>query len=98
MHEESPKRLWQFDHVEAIAHLSNADKRLAKLIGKAKDFHLNIDEAESPYEALLEAIAYQSISGLAARTIFARVKAFGTEGRAPTPEQLLKVPEQRLRE
>jgi DNA-3-methyladenine glycosylase II len=98
MTEQSTKRLWEFDHVEAIAHLSKADKRLAKLILKAKDFHLNIDEAESPYDALLEAIAYQSISGLAARTIFARVKAFGTEGRAPTPEQLLKVTPEKLRE
>jgi DNA-3-methyladenine glycosylase II len=98
MTEETPKRLWQFDHVEAIVHLSKTDRRLAKLIGKAKDFNLNIDEAESPYDALLEAIAYQSISGLAARTIFGRVKALGTEGRAPTPEQLLKVTPEKLRE
>ena len=98
MTEQSVKRLWQFDHVEAIAHLSSVDKRLGRLIQKSIEFKLNIDEAESPYDALLEAIAYQSISGKAARTIFARIKAFGTEGRAPAPAQILAVPPEKLRE
>jgi DNA-3-methyladenine glycosylase II len=98
MTEETAKRLWQFDHVEAIAHLSKADKRLGRLIGKSIEFKLNIDEAESPYDALLEAIAYQSISGKAAATIFARVKALGSNGRAPTPTEILRVTPQTLRE
>src|SRR5262249_13377368 len=51
-------------------------------------------QARSPYEALLEAIAYQSISGKAAATIFARVRSLGGNGRVPTPEQMvaLRVP------
>src|SRR5690348_8161064 len=89
MSNESAKELWQFDHRAAIAHLTKDDARLAQLVEKARDFHLNIDELESPYEALLEAIAYQSISGLAARTIFARIKALGSNGRPPTPQQIL---------
>src|SRR5690349_21014922 len=91
------KRLWLFDHREAIAHLSKADERLARMIEKSIEFGLNIDEADSPYDALLEAIAYQSISGKAARTIFDRIKALGTAGRAPTPEQLLLIHPQKLR-
>lgn len=98
MSDQSAKQLWQFDHRAAIAHLTKNDARLAQLISKSKDFHLNIDELESPYEALLEAIAYQSISGLAARTIFARIKALGSNGRPPTPQQILAVTDQTLRE
>jgi len=98
MSDPSPKQLWQFDHRAAIAHLTKDDHRLAQLISKSKDFQLNIDELESPYEALLEAIAYQSISGLAARTIFARIKALGSNDRPPTPQQILAATDQTLRE
>jgi 3-methyladenine DNA glycosylase/8-oxoguanine DNA glycosylase len=98
MSDEPLKQLWRFDHVAGIAHISKDDAKLAAVIAKTRDFHLNIDELESPYEALLEAIAYQSISGLAARTIFARVKALGSNGRPPTPDQLLAVSDNTLRE
>ncbi|HTZ73980.1 MAG TPA: hypothetical protein VMB47_08665 [Candidatus Aquilonibacter sp.] len=98
MPDEAVKQLWQFDHREGIAHICRGDLRLARLVEKARDFHLNIDEAESPYDALLEAIVYQSISGKAARTIFARVKALGNDGCSPTPQQLLEVRPEALRE
>ena len=81
---------WPFDHNLAIEHLTKNDPRLAKLISKAIEFRLEIEETQSPYEALLEAIAYQSISGKAAATIFARVKALGANGRCPTPEEILR--------
>ena len=98
MTDESRKQLWQFDHRAAIAHLTKADAKLGALIAKAQDFHLGIDELESPYEALLEAITYQSISGKAARTIFNRIKALGSEGRPPTPQQILAASDEALRE
>src|SRR6185437_10690785 len=72
---------WPFDHKLAIEHLTKNDRRLARLISKCVEFRLEIEEAQSPYEALLEAIAYQSISGKAAATIFARIKALGANGR-----------------
>jgi DNA-3-methyladenine glycosylase II len=56
-----------------------------------------MESADSPYEALMESITYQSISGKAAATIFARIKALGTAGRAPTPQQMLKLRKQTLR-
>lgn len=87
-----------FDHREAIAHITKDDPHLAALIGKCIEFKLNIDEEQSPYESLLRAIAYQSIAGKAAAVIFGRIKALGSNGRVPTPEELLKVPEQKLRE
>ena len=87
-----------FDHRAAIAHITKDDPRLAALIEKTLEFKLNIDEQQSPYESLLRAIAYQSIAGKAAAVIFGRIKALGSDGRCPTPEELLRVPEQKLRE
>jgi DNA-3-methyladenine glycosylase II len=86
-----------FDHREAIAFLSKKDRRLARLIEKSGEFRLEIEEAQTPYEALLEAITYQSISGKAAATIFARIRALGANGRCPTPEEILRVRKQTLR-
>src|SRR5579862_3363699 len=86
-----------FDHKTAIAHLSKADKRLAALISKSIEFKLEIEEAQTPYEALLEAIVYQSISGKAAKVIFSRIQALGANGRCPAPDELLRVRKQKLR-
>src|SRR5690348_11803419 len=40
---------------------------------------------------------HQSIAGKAAQAIFARIKALGTNGNCPTPEELLRVPARKLR-
>jgi DNA-3-methyladenine glycosylase II len=85
-----------FDPVEAHAYLSRADERLAALIERVNKFHFKLDECESVYESLLEAIAYQSISGKAAATIFERVRAIGSNG-CPTPEEILRAHTQTLR-
>src|ERR1700738_4109628 len=79
-----------FDLAAATRHLSAADEKLASLIAETAQFQTDGDVAQSPYEALLESIAYQSISGKAAATIFARIKALGSQGRPPSPEQMLK--------
>jgi 3-methyladenine DNA glycosylase/8-oxoguanine DNA glycosylase len=86
-----------FDHVEAHAHLSRIDKRLAAVIERVGAFHFKLDECDSVYESLLEAIMHQSIAGKAARIIFGRVKALGTDGRCPTPQELLQVSTPKLR-
>jgi DNA-3-methyladenine glycosylase II len=86
-----------FDHREAIAQLSKIDKRLARVIARSIEFKLEIEEAQSPYEALLEAITHQSISGKAAATIFGRIKALGANGRCPTPKEILRTRKQALR-
>ena len=93
----SEKSLLPFDHKHAIEHLSNADRRLARLIAKSTEFKLEIEEAQSPYEALLEAIVYQSISGKAAETIFTRVKALSANGRCPAPEEIPRIDKRKLR-
>jgi len=86
-----------FDHVEAHAHLVRIDKRLARLIERVGEFGFKLDECDSVYESLLEAIMHQSIAGKAAQAIFARIKALGTNGKCPTPEELLRVPTRTLR-
>jgi len=86
-----------FDHIEARAHLSRIDKRLASLIERVGTFQFKLDECDSVYESLLEAIMHQSIAGKAAQAIFQRVKALGTNGRCPTPKELLRVPNRKLR-
>jgi 3-methyladenine DNA glycosylase/8-oxoguanine DNA glycosylase len=80
-----------FDLAAAMNHLSAKDERLARLIAETVQFRTKADTSLSPYETLLEAIAYQSISGKAAATIFGRVKALGMNGRAPAPEEMLKI-------
>jgi 3-methyladenine DNA glycosylase/8-oxoguanine DNA glycosylase len=86
-----------FDLDEAIKHLSAGDENLKLIIEDTVPFALKADEIESPYEALLEAITHQSISGKAAATIFARIKALGSNGRIPTPQEILKLRKPALR-
>ena len=86
-----------FDLSAAMTHLSAKDEKLALLIAETLQFRTDAHAAESPYEALLESIAYQSISGKAAATIFGRIKALGSNGRPPTPQEMLKLRKQTLR-
>lgn len=83
--------LLPLDLAAAMNHLSASDAKLAELIANTLPFQTDADVLQSPYEALLESIAYQSISGKAAATIFRRIKALSGNGRAPTPEQMLKL-------
>jgi 3-methyladenine DNA glycosylase/8-oxoguanine DNA glycosylase len=80
-----------FNLQKAMQHLSAIDEKLAELISNTVPFQTDSDQLQSPYEALLESIAYQSISGKAAATIFGRIKALSGNGRAPSPEQMLKL-------
>jgi DNA-3-methyladenine glycosylase II len=86
-----------FDPREAIRFLSGADPRLGELIRRSIEFQFEMDPLQSPYDALLEAIVYQSISGKAAKTIFERVKALSASGRSPSPEEILRLRKSALR-
>ena len=93
----SPAFSLSFDLAAARKHLAAADERLARLIEETLPFQIDVAGAQSPYEALLESIAYQSISGKAAATIFGRVKALSSTGGIPTPEEMLKLRKPALR-
>ena len=86
-----------FDLRQAMDTLATKDERLAPLIKETQEFRVEKGAAESPYEVLVEAVTHQSISGKAAATIFGRVKALGSNGRIPTPEEMLKLRKPALR-
>jgi len=77
--------------------LAARDPQLAPLIKETQEFRIETDGSDSPYEILLEAIAYQSISGKAAATIFGRVKALSSTGGVPSPQEMLKLRKPALR-
>jgi 3-methyladenine DNA glycosylase/8-oxoguanine DNA glycosylase len=87
-----------FDQIKAHEHLTRTDKRLARVIAKTGAFRFQLDQCDSVYESLLEAIVYQSISGKAAATIYARIEALGSNGNCPTPAEIIAVSNQKLRE
>ena len=86
-----------FDLGAATKHLAERDECLKRLIAETAPFKMDQDPLQSPYEALLEAIAYQSISGKAAATIYGRIKALSGNGRAPSPQQMMKLRKSVLR-
>lgn len=86
-----------FDLAAACSHLSGCDPCLARLIQDCIAFDPEIDHTQSPYEALMEAIAYQSISGKAAATIYTRIKSLSASGKTPTPQEVLKLNTRQLR-
>jgi len=92
----SPASPFSFDLAAATKHLTATDERLARLIEETLPFQIDLEDSQSPYEALLESIAYQSISGKAAATIFGRVKALSS-GAIPKPQKMLKLRKSALR-
>ena len=62
-----------YDTAAAIAALSAADPKLARLIQRAGPFTLRLATTTSPFEALLESIIYQQLHGKAAAAIHAKL-------------------------
>ncbi len=93
----TPPSKLPFDLEGAVRHLCECDETLKALIAETVPFQIDVTDEQSPYEVLLESIAYQSISGKAAATIFGRIKALGANGRPPAPHAMLKIPKAKLR-
>jgi methylated-DNA-[protein]-cysteine S-methyltransferase len=90
--------IYGFDPIAAIAHLRRSDPELVALFDAVGPFRMRVERAPSIFLALAEAIVYQQLTGKAAATIFARVRAlFPRAHQGLTPEQLLRVSEARLR-
>ena len=89
------RRKLPFDAAEAVEHLKASDAKLAVLMERAGPFTLRLDPSPSPFESLLESILYQQLHGKAAATIHRRVREYF--GGDPTPEMLLKTPDEPLR-
>lgn len=84
-------------YAEAVQFLSNIDADWAQLINAVGICTLmtEIEPELSPYQALVQAVAYQQLHGKAGDAIFAKFKAHFSG--FPTPAQLLAVPFEDLR-
>lgn len=80
----------------AAGQLRSRDPRLAHCLAQPIEFRLKPEQ--SPYRTLLEAVVHQQLTGKAAATILGRVKALFPGSPFPEPEDLLKTPDQALRE
>jgi DNA-3-methyladenine glycosylase II len=81
---------------DPVEHLMQVDAVLCKLIQKVGACRLKT-RRRTPYEALVQAVVYQQLNGVAAGTILGRVKALFPGKRFPSPEDLLATDDQRLR-
>ena len=87
-----------FDPIAAVAHLRAVDPLLGRLIDKVGPFAMQRDQTTSVFAALAQAIVYQQLSGKAAATIYARVRAlFPNVNEGPTPQQILRASDDKLR-
>ena len=97
-----PTRKLPYSPEDAVAHLSAADPKLARLIARAGPCTMRLSSSLSPFEALTESIIYQQLHGKAAAAIHARLIA-GFQPLPtltpihPTPQQFLEVPTPQLR-
>jgi DNA-3-methyladenine glycosylase II len=82
---------------ETLQYLTAADKHLGILIKRVGPCHLTPKKRRSPFESLVQSVAYQQLNGTAAATILGRVKALYPDKRFPTPHDLLETPDEKLR-
>jgi 3-methyladenine DNA glycosylase/8-oxoguanine DNA glycosylase len=83
-------------YADAVRALAVADRRLGALMARVGVCGLLRRPAETPFETLLEAIVHQQLTGRAAGTILARVKALFPDG-VPTAARLDLLPDDDLR-
>src|SRR5262245_18523316 len=69
-------------------HLAKVDAKLARIIDKVGPCKLNPNLEQPPYEALVEAVVYQQLTGKAAETILGRFKALFPGETFPSPESV----------
>jgi DNA-3-methyladenine glycosylase II len=96
-----------YDTSAALAALSAADPKLARLIARAGPFTMKLAGKQSPFEALLESIIYQQLHGKAAAAIHARLLRSFNPAHSPndlpenlihpTAQHLLDAPNEQLR-
>jgi DNA-3-methyladenine glycosylase II len=63
----------RYDVAAAVAALSAADPKLARLMARVGPFTMKLSSTLSPFESLVESIVYQQLHGKAAATIHRRL-------------------------
>lgn len=91
----SSRPLYQYDPKVALRHLRR-DPDMAALIRRVGPYALQSRAHLTPFQALLRAIVYQQISGVAAGSIDRRLKGL-FPGRRPSARRLLELDEEALR-
>jgi len=91
------KPKFNFDPVEAVAHLRTSDAVLGALIDRVGPLALELKSADSLFEAMLRSIVYQQLHAKAASTILGRVLVELARHGGASPEALARVPDAALR-
>jgi DNA-3-methyladenine glycosylase II len=91
------KTHYPVDTDEVMRDLCRVDPHLARVIRKVGSFPTKKQKPQPPFESLLRAIVFQQLAGKAAATIFGRVKALGSDGNCPSPEEILHSTKAKLR-
>jgi DNA-3-methyladenine glycosylase II len=81
----------------ASKHLSKVDRILARVIRQVGPVNVVPSRGERPFQSLVRAVAYQQLTGKAAKTILGRVLALYPGKKFPTPQDLLATPNRTLR-
>lgn len=85
------------DYARAERALTRRDPVLGTLIRQYGRCGLANAQREGPFQAIVEAIVWQQLSGKAAATIFGRFLGLFPDGRFPTPEQVAVKSDEDLR-
>jgi DNA-3-methyladenine glycosylase II len=82
---------------EPLRHLRRVDPVMAQLIRRAGPCAIKPERGIGPYQALVEAVAHQQLTGKAANTILGRFYALYGLDCCPPPEALVATPDEQLR-
>jgi DNA-3-methyladenine glycosylase II len=82
---------------EALRHLRRVDPVMAGLIRRAGPFAVKSERGVGAYEALVQAVAHQQLTGKAARTILGRFYALYGGDCCPEPARLVGTSDEALR-
>ncbi|HSS64900.1 MAG TPA: DNA-3-methyladenine glycosylase [Gammaproteobacteria bacterium] len=88
---------YTYDPKIAVSALKGADPKLGRMIDRIGPYRLRDQSAMTPFQALLRSIVYQQLSGKAAGSIHARLRAL-FPGKRPSAKRLLTLSEESLRD
>lgn len=81
----------------ALKHLRRVDPQLARVIKQVGPCPLAPRRGVEPWQALVRAVAYQQLNGIAAETIFQRFLALFPGSKFPAPAQIIAAADELLR-
>lgn len=94
---DHPARDYPYDPSAAIEKFRKTDPELSALIDRIGSFRLDYRSDQTPFQALLQSIVYQQLSGHAAGAIYGRVLALHPDAKQPSANDILRSSEEDLR-